>query len=136
MTRLLVLAVLLTACAGASPSPTTHDLTGTFTLTQDSPPPMSDNETYCEGTGGYTDIQAGLDVVVRDQGGDIIGTGALEYEPPAENQSLRVCVFTFTVEDVPAASFYEIEVGDRGSLSYSAAELDVLDWSVAFTLGD
>lgn len=36
---------------------------------------------------------------------------------------------------MPGAAFYTIEVGRRGALTYSAAELDARGWTVALTLG-
>ena len=45
------------------------------------------------------------------------------------------CSFPFVVEGLPNAKFYSIEVGRRGSLTYTPTELKEKDWEVAFSLG-
>jgi hypothetical protein len=45
------------------------------------------------------------------------------------------CAYTFAVE-VPDADFYAVEVGRRGVLTYSNAEMGTRGWSVWFTLGE
>lgn len=82
--------------------------------------------------GGYDDIDVGTDVVVRNEGGDIIAAGKLEY---GHFTPERDCLFPFTIVNVPNADFYAIEVGNRGTLTYSFAELEAIGWEVHFSLG-
>lgn len=91
----------------------------------------------CRGTGGYDDIESGLGVVVRDDGGSIIGTGELisDHEQLALND-LDVCLYRFEVADLPDAPFYTVEVGNRGELTYSRDELERADWVVEGNLGE
>jgi Uncharacterised protein family UPF0547 len=83
----------------------------------------------CSTSGVYSDISAGNDVTVRDETDRVVGTVALGSGTLGFT-STAVCVFTFTVPDVPAAKFITVEVGHRGSLTFSAADLDTQHWSV------
>jgi hypothetical protein len=72
--------------------------------------------------GGYSDMRQGADVVIKNESGTTIAIGALgsghDNIPPGW------CDFDFTVTDVPTdATFYEVEVGHRGALRYTLAEL-------------
>ena len=86
----------------------------------------------CVGSGGYGDLQGGVRVVVKDGQGKVIATGAL-WDGRLERRN--TCVFPFQVIPVPNAEFYEIEVGRRGSQTFSHSELESNDWSVRFHLG-
>lgn len=135
MRALIVVTLLLAACApaGASPSaaPTTKTLNGTLALHGRA---AAIGLTACSGTGGYDDIAAGAQVTVKDQTGTLIGTGSLEAGKA--NAERTTCTFAFKVADLPDATFYAIEVSHRGELTYSAAEMETRHWVVAFTLGD
>lgn len=121
---LLGLVVLLAACGAGG-----RALTGEFTLLADE---FGGSSSSCSGTGGYGDISQGTDVVVRDEGSEIIGTSSLG---PGD-RSGGSCTFSFEVEELPPADFYSIEVGDRGELTYSREDLDEMEWSVFLSLGD
>lgn len=86
----------------------------------------------CRTDGGYDDVRVGTDVVVKDGQGAIIGVGSLEE---GEADSAFDCRFDFSLE-VKVSEFYSFEIGDRGELSYSHADLEVQGWNVAFSLGD
>lgn len=86
----------------------------------------------CSTDGGYDDVRIGTDVVVKDGQGAIIGVGSLE-EGEADNAF--DCRFDFSLE-VKDSEFYSFEIGDRGELSYSRADLEAQSWNVAFSLGD
>lgn len=83
----------------------------------------------CSTSGVYADITAGNTVTVRDDTDKVVGTAALGSGTLGFSSN-PVCVFTFTVPDVPAAKFITVEVGHRGSLTFSAADLDTQHWSV------
>ena len=106
----------------------TRTLTGTFTLIDSG---VVGDSTYCFGTGGYDDVRGGMKVTVRDGSGTIIATGDTD---DGRTESSVICVLEFSLSDVPIVDFYEIEVGRRGSISYSYDELDEVDFDVAFTL--
>lgn len=139
---LLVLAVLLAlalaACGGSgSKAPTTKTINGTFTLARGLDTGEYDSDNFveygggCGGTGGYEDIDSGLQVRVSNEAGTVIGTGALGSSAVTPNG----CTFTFSVPNLPVAKFYKVEVGNRGELSYSYEEMEAAGWKAEFTLG-
>ena len=81
---------------------------------------------------GYKDLRSGAKVTVKDGGGKTIGLGELG---PGKIVA-SACKFTFTVLNIPAADFYEVEVGRRGSLTFSHDEMEKNEWKVAFSLGN
>ena len=122
-----------------STGPASHDITGTFTVEEGSMTAKTGDPCFTEG--GYDDIGAGTQVVVRDgTDGSTLATGRLGGGEWAltvlgTNSDLRYCEFSILVKDVPTGpAFYEIEVGRRGSLTYSSEELDEIGWDIAFTL--
>jgi hypothetical protein len=121
-------------------------ITGVFTLTDSA---VNGSYTTCYGTGGYDDFGPGVNVTVRDQDGSIVGSSSTRnlargddnLRPEMDevvNLAIQYpdvsCTVLFEVEVNPA-EFYEIEVGSRGGLSYSADELDSRDWWVELSLG-
>ena len=113
----------------------------------------------CIGRGGYDDFGPGMNVTVRDGSGNIVGSGGSEWFseddlPPRDadgddrtelqkaaaaaklsGEAGRACSVKFDVP-IESADFYEIEVGKRGALSYSASELEENGYWVALTLGN
>ncbi|MEX0629953.1 MAG: hypothetical protein WEE67_06270 [Chloroflexota bacterium] len=87
----------------------------------------------CEGQGGYGDIVGGAQVVVRDGAGEIVATGALDAGVKGADEQ---CSFTFAVEGIPNAEFYDVEVSHRGELAYSREDMEGADWRLSSTLGD
>lgn len=130
---LLWVALLVAGCASPSPSPTpmTRSVIGTLDLLGDAAAVVGET---CYGDGGYDDIAAGTQVRVTNQDGTLIGTDSLEEGQP--NAARTRCTFRFTVGGLPEATFYTFEVSHRGGLTYSAAEMEAMNWQVAFTLGD
>lgn len=87
----------------------------------------------CRGKDGFDDVHGGVQVVVRDQAGVILGVGVLE--PGSRESPTSGCEFPFVVDGVPTGlEFYTVEVGGRGETSFSLSELDESDWSVSLTL--
>lgn len=105
------------------------EISGTFTLNEGKGGTPSD----CRGEGGYDDIRAGTEVVVRDGDGSILATAALEQGSRAIQSS--VCVFAFTVGGLPEADFYTVAVGRRGDLTYSFDDLEQAGWFISLELG-
>jgi len=133
--RFILVALLLAACASPSPTPTpttaTRTIHGTLELVGRAAAAVED---VCYGYEGYDDIKTGTQVTVADQGGTLIGTGSLGRG--VLNEDRTRCTFPFIIHGLPDATFYAIEVSRRGELTYSAAEMEQMDWRVAFTLGD
>lgn len=123
-------------------------LAGTFTLIDSD---VVGSWTRCGGSGGYDDFGAGMNVTARDGSGRIVGSGnsrnltesdlssdlpglAAAAADESEEDGIDVtCVVSFEIE-VEDADFYEIEVGSRGGLSYSRADLDAADWFIELSL--
>lgn len=107
----------------------TNDIRGTFQLLDGA----TSEGIGCRGSGGYSDIRPGTEVTVRDQAGAVIARGDLGLE--SSGTVPGSCEFSLRVDDVPRATFYEIEVGRRGSLTYSYEQMQRQDWTVGFELG-
>lgn len=122
------------ATAGA-PAPRERDpvLRGAMAIPYRGPAPSAGE--LCRGTGGYDDVREGAQVVVKDGGGKIIASTSLSSGKVARPEYTWRCQFEFTIEDVPKADFYQIEVSHRGALTYPRQELEERGWFVSFTLG-
>jgi hypothetical protein len=105
-----------------------HDLSGTFSLTDSS---KNFSAAFCVGSGGYSDIRSGTNVVLKDGDGKLLATGSLGDSTGIGD----TCTFIYSLKDVPERPFYTIEVGSRGDLSYSLEEMRNMGWSIALTLG-
>jgi len=106
----------------------TYDVTGTFVLRSDTDGPDGD----CRGSGGYSDIRSGVTVTAKDGTGRTLATGRLG---PGTRESIISCVFEFEVPGIAQSDFYSFEVGRRGELTYSHAEMEAARWTVGFELG-
>ena len=88
----------------------------------------------CSGDGGYSDIDEGATVSVRNQSGTLIGSGHLGAGK-IEGDVLKACVVPFEVTGVKDAEFFQVEVSRRGGLSYSKADMEQRGWTVSASLG-
>lgn len=135
----LALAVLVAGCSGAgpTPSPAVH-LTGTFGLLRGSNGSAvwagGPAQGECVGTGGYSDFRGGMSVVVKDQAGSIIATSSTAMGHPTTDGA-GTCLMAFDVAPIPDAPFYSIEIGHRGAITYSKADLVAKAWHLDLTLG-
>ena|GEM_PF-2469736 len=127
------------------PSPA-QSLTGSLTVAAE-----SDTSTYwavsrkeigveCSGsggttTGGYSDIDEGAQVTIKDESNKLIATGKLGKGATADIGFGGACAFPFSVTNVPTATFYTIEVGSRKGITYSAKEIQDKNWQVNISLG-
>lgn len=108
----------------------------------------------CAGENGYNDIHGGTQIVVKDNTGTIIATGALEQgkgvKPDMNAELLKLheqigtesgrgtpleCKFAVTIENVPKSNFYMIEIGRRRAMTYKAEELQQNNWKLELSLG-
>lgn len=85
----------------------------------------------CSGTGGYSDISSTTQVVVKNGRGDILGVTELGLG----SIDTVSCTYHWVVDELPKEGFYVVEVGRRGSLTFSAEELESRDWRVFSSLG-
>ena len=115
----LVFGVITSGYLYWSSSPS--EIQGTFTLTDSD---IIRTFTVCKGTGGFSDIQAGITVVVKNEKGEIVAKSNLEQNiEPSFSLEPKKCVYPFKISNVPKSSFYIVEVGKRGALTFSRKEL-------------
>ncbi len=139
MIRAALVAVVLVGCGApavaTNEADATHDITGTFALVSATVNRNADL-TRCDGTGGYDDIGGGTGVVLRDGDGNVVGSSELAIADREAFGNTPGCVYTFTFADVPDVPFYAVEVGDRGEIVYSRADLAGAGWRITASLGD
>jgi len=117
--------LLITMTSGSgSATVTVH---GTMTLTDSSGGVTG--ETPCNGSGGYSDIADGAQVVISDDTGKTLTivqlTGGVGFAGVS-------CVFDFTAKVPAGKSYYGVTVTHRGTVKMSEAELA----TAAVTLGN
>jgi hypothetical protein len=110
-----------------------HDIVGTFVLmnTENSASAIAVTSSDCRGGGGYSDIAPGTPVTVRDETGKLLASSSLGVG----TGTVTRCTFTFTLKGVPEVSFYSVEVGRRGQISNSLADMQANGWRFGLTLG-
>lgn len=101
----------------------TATITGSFTLNDEDPnrysPAIEVDGSSCVGAGGYSDVNPGTPVTVKNGKGEILTTTYLE---DGRGGRFR-CTFGFTFEVTEGQDRYVVAVGRRGELSYSFDEL-------------
>ena len=90
------------------------------------------NGSYCYTTGGYSDVNSGTNVTVKNGEGKLLGITDLSSGETAGSYS---CKFSFEME-VANSEFYSFDIGNRDEVSYSKDELEAKGWSLDLTLGD
>ncbi|WP_374157906.1 DUF732 domain-containing protein [Mycobacterium sp. G7A2] len=111
----------------------TATITGSFTLNDEDANAYSSaievDGSSCTGSGGYSDVDSGTPVTVKNGKGETLTTTYLE-----EGKGGRyMCTFGFTFEITEGQDRYVVSVGRRGELSYSFEELRA--GGVALSLG-
>lgn len=117
-------AVLVTGGGGGNKTVT---VTGRFVL--------FDSDTAfnnCIGTGGYDDIEPGATVILKNESGKILGSGALSAGKSVGGR----CLYRFAITDVSKTEKqYAVEVTHRGQVVDSQAELARHGWKFELSLG-
>jgi hypothetical protein len=120
--------------AGVTAVPETDGDAGTQTLTGTVLLPGTANERFvisndgCIGLGDYAGLQAGQQVIVRNENGSVIGTANL-----AATGSAVVCSWTFEIE-VPVSAYYEVSIPMRAEQVYAASEVTASNGQIELTL--
>jgi len=129
---LCVLAVIVVILFGLQyVSESKFTLQGTLTLTDKNA--QFEKGKPCSGDGGYNDIREMADVKIRNGSDDIIAVSQLQEGEAIDSST---CKFSYVVNNVPRTSIYQIEVSDRGNLTYSYDKLKSGDFTVDSTLGE
>ena len=107
----------------------------------------------CSGTGGYDDFGPGMDIRILNQDNKLIGSGStksldqLAVTDPEYFELLKgddfdpnddaeiVCQVAALVPVSGGAEFYRVEIGRRGEMSYTRADLEEADWQLDLSLG-
>lgn len=114
--------------AVATPSPTAAVMSGHIALSRydkgEDPAFRVANWTRtssggCAGQHGYDDMREGADVTVYDANGKVIGASSLE----AGLRSSTKCRWAFSVQDLPASPFYQVEVSHRGKVTVQRGDV-------------
>ena len=120
-----------------------HTLTGYLNLAQQQGTGYSNytiptgSDISCDGLGGYSDVRAGAQLVVKDEAGKVIGSGTLDQGQLSIDflGAGAICAFPFKVTGLPKVEQYQLGMGNRGSITYSFADLETAKWDVTLTLG-
>jgi hypothetical protein len=88
-------------------------------------------EIGCVGSGGFSDFAPGRSVDIRDEGGAVIASGALQV---GSSIGLTGCRLPFTIVGLPPAPAYTIAVGGA-TLRYTREQLESLDWNIELEFG-
>lgn len=86
----------------------------------------------CKGLGPQGDLLGGTPVVLKDEDGAVLGTGALDIGKVADGST---CAFSFVVPSVPKNVMYRVDVGDRSLGAFSYDELAGQGWRVTLPVG-
>lgn len=128
--KVAALAAVL-ALGGCSMPVEKSDVSGTITVPGE---PLSYRDIPEEGAScavkdGYSDVDFGTTVTIRDGKGEIVGVGMLgaplvTFDGHEPTSYLYWCRIQFTVKDVvKGRDFYSVEVGRRGQVSYDETRL-------------
>jgi uncharacterized protein UPF0547 len=90
--------------------------------------------TACKAGGHYSGIHKGAIVVVRDEGNKVVASRVLTADGTLTFGGSARCVYSTTIEGIPDASFYTVEVGERSGPTLSKGNLDTLNWALELTL--
>jgi hypothetical protein len=90
------------------------------------------NGSSCYTTGGYSDVNSGTNVAVKNGDGKLLGVTDLSSGVTVGSYR---CKFSFELE-VSKSDFYSFDIGNRDEVSYSKDELESKDWNLELSLGD
>lgn len=114
------------AATSSAATPKTILISGTMTLDNG----FGAEGLPCSGTGGYSDMREGAQVVITDANSATLAVGSLDA---GRRDSAQNCAFPFSLAAPAGHQFYGIEVSHRGRLQYSTAQISQ---RLQLTLGD
>lgn len=134
-----LLVAVLAACGHKPAAPAVHRVTGQYMV--HGVYPGVDRRTSsgqpCKAVDvGYPDIEAGTPVTVKDQSGAVVARAALgEGKLRVTILSRQDCVHSFSLT-LPDRDTYLVEVGRRGAVTFSRADLQRAGWTVTLAIGN
>jgi len=90
------------------------------------------NGSSCYTSGGYSDVNSGTNVTVKNGDGKLLGVTDLSSGVTVGSY---MCKFSFELE-VSKSDFYSFDIGNRDEVSYAKEELEDKGWNLELTLGD
>jgi hypothetical protein len=115
-------------------APATYDVAVAFQLV--------DYKTFkndCVGTAGYSDIGPNTQVTIRSGDARVLGVGVLGPGLGAKGNAVTPeanCSWSLRINDVPTGEqFYSVEVGRRGGITKSEADLKANRYEFEVSLG-
>ena len=72
---------------------------------------------------------------MRDPSGQVIATGTIGSGQQDYQAGYTTCQFKFDEGNVPDEDFYDIEIGGRGSVTFTRQELESNGWKAELTIG-
>jgi hypothetical protein len=139
---LAVLVVVLVAAWVLHPR-ATHTVTGTVAVHDRAfeGDPLGD---LCDADDASSGVSSSRRILVHDERGTTIATGTVKATGKIVNRDGEdtgspyggwACRLGLTIADVPAASFYRIEIGTMKPTELSATEFSAQDWKLDLTIG-
>ena len=128
----LVVGVVLALKSGGGGGGSGSDRTLTIDYTVEDP----DNGVDCSsgGTGNLADIQPGMPVRVTDENGTVVASTTLP-DTGASVGSGAGCTWSMDVSVPDGVTQYGVEVGSRGTVTFSHEKLDSAGWTASVSLG-
>jgi hypothetical protein len=88
----------------------------------------------CYGQNGFNDIMGQISVIIKNESGTVIAVGKTDTGKQPEEHSAVRCIFNFRVENIPKSVFYSVEIGRRGSKTFSRQQLKDQGWDLKLRL--
>jgi hypothetical protein len=141
MRKLWVIVAAAAVAAGMMASPagaaSKHTITGDLTIHDSGG--WFRNQVQCAGSGGFSDLEPGAQVTVKNAKGKTIAVGQVTVGHAGAGSAIgnfyTRCVMPLKIKGVPDSSFYAIEVAHRGALTYPKKKLQRAHWRVHLTIG-
>jgi hypothetical protein len=96
---------------------------------------LMDADATCDGgTGGYSDVEPGMPITIRDENNKVIASTEVTDDPKFQTPGVG-CMWNMWV-NVPLVKQYQVDSGRRGVVTFSREELEKAGWQAEVTLGD
>ena len=116
----------------AGDSSRTHTITGTLDVVTQALFGLSAGAS-CYVPTAYGGEMNGDQVTASDGSGSTLGVGTLT-NGTVTGSGATICEFSFTVSDVPDASFYSVTIDGHSGPQYSKNQLHSANWAMSLTL--
>ena len=135
----------------ATPGPVTHEVLVTFRLI-DTQYGISGDATFCSGSGPYADVMQGMKAQLRDSNGTAVSFALFDHSTATIAPSttfnpmsttlqwgapitVTECTLTAVLHKVPELPVYTVDMGQRGSVRTTLAQMQQTGWAVEKTIG-